>query len=275
MSSGQQPLPSFKGPDKVERKLGLTLPDPMYNSNIPVFEQTFPDNVLKDGDIQDILTDPRRTPRRLIFDTHWIIEGDQGQHGSCNGYAGASVLSKTRYLRGIQDGIVLSGSYVYSWINNNQDNGSALDRGMAELMAHGAPPSKMCPNTMIYRNQTQQFDAEAIKHLGLACYALTSKQGFRSAVALGYLCVVAMQVGNDFMNYKGKGTAPVIKGPGNHAMHVDDAEIIGGVENYDLVNNWNMTWGDLGRGLVTWDAFVTPFTVHQFYVITSTSEAGG
>lgn len=266
-----------------ERRLGLCLPDPTFVCMMPVFEAAMPQNLLTPDQVKQLLTDPSRTPSSDIFDDHWVKEGDQGHPGSCNGWAGASAMSKTRYLRGIQDGLVLSGSYVYSWINNGQDNGSPLDRGMAELAAHGAPAAARCDKNKIYRNQTQQFDAEAMNHLGLNCYAITTRQGLDSAVALRFMVVVALHVGNAFMNYKGKGLIPVVAGIGNHAIHVDDGRLVGQDVQYKPVNNWNLTWGERGYGWTTFDSFKQTMKrvengrqvgVHQFYAITSTQEAG-
>ncbi len=268
------PIPSIVTPDGIERRLGL-IPPEMRVSALPSIESSQPNNLLTPDQIKQLITDPGRTPREQIFsDDHWVVEGDQKSHGSCNGWAGASVLSKTRFLRGITDGLVLSGSYVYSWINNNEDNGSALDRGMAELLAHGAPPASLCDANQIYRKQTQAYDDEAAKHLGLQAYAAETQQGFDSGIALGYLGVVAVQVNNAFSNYKGSGICPTGNGPGNHAIHVDDAKYVNGVLWYHIVNNWNLTWGLRGKGWVTWSAFAQPFKYQTFYLVPATIEAG-
>lgn len=261
----------FDPNDNIIRKLGLLLPDPTYVCSFPVYEDLVPS--YSDSDVKDLLTDPNRVKSRTLFDDHWVVQGNQQQHGSCNGWAGASSLSKARFFSGIKDGLVLSGSYVYSWINNGQDNGSALDRGMAELMAHGAPPASLCDANQIYRNQTSQFDSQAVLHEGLQCYAVKTQAGFNTAVARQDPVVVAVQVGNAFMNYK-TGLIPVVKGPGNHACHVDDARVdTNGTIIYDFVNNWGLSWGTRGRGECTWNIFAQPFGVHQFYAIPAVRES--
>lgn len=257
-----------------QRKLGLWLPKAGRVMAMASFETTMPNNVLDDSAIKRLISDPNRSRRRQFFDDYWMRKGDQGQHGSCNGWAGAMGLSKTRWLRGIRDKLVLSGSYVYSWINGNQDNGSDLYDGMNELMEHGAPPMEQCGPNLIYRSQTSKFDAEARKHLGAECWKAETKQGFRSGIALGFIGIVAVQVAGAFQNFKGPGIIPAYRGPGNHAMHVDDMYYYKGTEVFDTCNNWNVTWGDKGRCLSTWDSFEEPFDIFDFYLIGSSEEAG-
>lgn len=261
----------FLAADGTPYRTGLMLPEPNQLPAASAYESSaFP--ILDEADIRKLITRERK-PRRLIFDDHWVIEGNQKQKSSCNGWAGSAVQSKTRWLRGIQDGAVLSGSYVYSWINNNQDNGSALDRGMAELMSHGAPLASRCNADMIYRKQTQQFDTEAMAHLGLGCYAAKTKQGFRSGLALGFLGVVCLHVAGNFVNFKGENSiVSAYNGVGNHAIHCDDILLLNGTEVYDTVNNWGVNWGFHGRGYTVWDNFAQPFNIHTFYLITSTEE---
>jgi hypothetical protein len=268
-----------------ERRLGLLMPDETNVCAAPFLEDSIPNNILTDDQIMQLITDPGRTAAVDIFDEHWVKEGDQKQHGSCNGWAAGQLLSKTRFKRGLQDGIVMSGSYVYSWINNGQDNGSALDRAMAELQSHGAPPASMCDANKIYRKDTQQFDAEAMKHLGFDAYAIKTKRGLDSALALGFIVGVAVQVNNAFMNYKGQGLIPVSTGNGNHAIHADDIRWNPTTKQYEYrpVNNWNVTWGNRGWGWTTFASFQQTMLrnengqqsgVHQFYTIVSTQEAG-
>lgn len=260
-----------------ERRLGLLLPPQGMVMATPVYEESaYP--ILDDSDITKLITDPNRTPRRQVFDEHWIVEGDQGTHGSCNGWAGASVLSKTRWLRGLRDGLVLSGAYVYSKINGHRDSGSGLDQGMAELTNGGAPPASLVNKNMIYpelyAGVTPNPDQEATKHKGGQLYHCSTKQGFRSGIALGFLGVVAVQVAGGFQSFRGTGIMPAWGGQGNHAVHVDDMMMFNGTEVFDLVNNWNVTWGDRGRAKVTWDSFAQTFPIHSFYLIPTTTEAG-
>ena len=192
---------------------------------------------------------------------------------SCNGYAASGSLAKARFLRGIQDKMKLSGAFIYSLINGGQDNGSALESGLKVIGTHGAPPESLVPWNMIYpKQQPSNAKAEALKHRGLKCYAVQTKQGFRTALAAGFPVIVAVQAGSKFQRLNAQGIASADSGGGNHAIHCDDIRIIGGQEVYDTCNSWDVTYGDQGRVLLTWDSFEQTFGRHTFYAVASTEE---
>ena len=256
----------------MERKLGLLEPAANFVKATRTWET---DNkpLWTDAQIRDVIQDKKRTTSRELFDSHWIKEGDQQDKGSCNGWATASVLSKTRWKQGVRDGIVLSGSYVYSWINGGQDNGSPLDQDIKELTTHGTCPKSMCGPQMIFRNQTKQFDVEAAKYKGLNFLPIDTIQGLKTAVAMGFLVVVAVQVGPHFNKLNSQGILTPDSGNGNHAVHVDDMIVINDKIYFDLVNNWNVTWGQDGRAYVPEEMFTRTIQVHQFWALMSNLEA--
>jgi hypothetical protein len=132
-----------------ERRLGSWENPDDFVCAFPTFENTF--ELWDDQQIRRVITDSNRVPRRKIFGPSWIQ--NQRSHGSCNGYATAGALSRARYLRGIQDKIILSGAFVYSLINGGRDQGSALQAGLKVVETHGAPPESMVTWNMIYPNQ--------------------------------------------------------------------------------------------------------------------------
>ena len=184
----------------------------------------------------------------------------------------AAIASKLRFLRGFHDGLVLSGSYIYSLINGNQDNGSALQDDIGVMTDHGAPSIDSCPNTIIYRSQTTKFDSEASHHKCDVWLPVKTLQGWKSAIYLGALGGSAVDVNSAFMNFHGTGICPHGSGSGNHAVHVDQLVIYQGSLCADSPGNWNETWGDKGRGLFHMDAYANTFPNHQFYVGFSTAE---
>lgn len=252
------------------RRLGsLTVPDG-FVSSFKTFETEHP--VWDDKDIRRAITDPNRRPRRTIFDRRWIL--DQKSHGSCNGFAGAGALSRARYLRGLTDGLLLSGAYLYSLINGGKDNGSALEAGMQALPVHGLPPGKLVTWDMIYPHlQPPNAKAEALKHKGKQLWACQTKQGYRTAVAAGFPCIVAVHAGRNFQNLNQKGISGADNGKGNHAVLTDDMCLVGGTEVFDMANSWNLGFGEDGRSYLTWDSFEQTFGYHTFYAIGSTEEA--
>jgi hypothetical protein len=251
------------------RKMGTLVPMPGFVSAFPQFEASIA--VMDDETIKNIVTDPGRKMGRKAFGDEWIT--DQKSHGSCNGFAGASALSRARYLRGIRDKLILSGSYIYSHINGGRDNGSLLEDGMKELQQYGAPPLAMCPWNMIYRNETKQFDAEAAKRKGFEAYAAGTMQGFKTGLAMGFMGVCAVHVGNNFGNLSAGGVAGIANGPGNHAEAVDNLEWDGSRWLYDIPGSWGLNYAQRGRYYHVDAHFAQTFANHKFYLIRSTEEA--
>ena len=252
------------------RRLGSLAPPEGFVSSFQTFEAEHP--VWEDVDILRVAKDKDRTPRRILFGKDYVQ--NQKSHGSCNGYAAAGALRKASVLRGNIGVPKLSGAFIYSLINGNRDQGSALEDGLEVVQSKGAPPESLVPWNMIYRNQPPQNAAsEALKLLGLACYAVQTKQGFRTALAAGFPVIVALQAGSNFQRLNRSGIIGVDNGRGNHAIHADDICFIGGTEVYDNVNSWDLTYGDQGRGYATWDSYSQTFGTHTFYAIGSTQEA--
>lgn len=194
---------------------------------------------------------------------------------SCNGYAGAGAYAKARYLRGYTDGKLFSGAFLYSLINGGRDQGSSLESGLKALQKTGVCEASTVTWDMIYpRMQPANAKTEAAEHLGYKCYAVQSRQGFRTAVAAGFPVIVAVHAGRNFQRLS-NGIAGVDNGPGNHAVHVDDISLIDGKECYDMQNSWNLSYGENGRAWLTWDSFEQTFGKHTFYAIPSTEEGDG
>lgn len=253
-----------------ERRLGSLLIPDGFVCAFPVYEDE--QTVWDDAQIRKVITDPNRTPRRATFGKKWIQ--NQGSHGSCNGYALAGALAKSRYLRGIQDGLILSGAYPYSKMNGGRDNGSALEDGLKVGQEFGCPPESLVPWSMIYpRMQPANANSEAAKHKAKVCYRAKTLQGLRTGLAQEFTAIVAVHAGGSFQKLNSKGIAGVSSGSGNHAVHVDDLCIVGGTMVYDMANSWGLGYGTEGRAYLTNDTFAGTFRNHAFYLIGSTEEA--
>jgi hypothetical protein len=251
------------------RRLGSLVSMPGFVSSFQTWESEKP--VWDDADIRRVITDPSRTPRRILFGKKWIQ--NQRSHGSCNGYAASGALSKARWLRGITDALLLSGAFIYSLINGGRDNGSQLEHGLRVIQTDGAPPESLVPWNMIYpRQQPSNAKAEALKRRGLDCYAAQTMQGFRTGIAAGYTGIVAVHAGRNFQRLNQHGIAGVDSGRGNHAVHVDDLVIKNGTELFDHAGSWDLHYGEEGRSYLHRDSFAQTFGTHTFYLIGSTEE---
>lgn len=260
-------IEEFQGLDgEIRRPGSLILPEG-FVSSFPPYAGDAETPVWEDKDIKRVISDPNR--RDITKVVPFSVYGtNQGSTSACNGWAGANAVTVTRKLTGIDDGWVGSGSYVYSKINGGRDNGSMLEDGLKAIQTYGVASRKTVPSDSIYTSQyPKSADVEAKDNRGLQCYRVTSKQAFRTALAIGWVGIVAMHVGNKFVNFRGTGVAPLANGKGNHAVLVTDLRLVNGTEHYITDNSWGISWGDTGRCRLVWDHFAQTFTTHAFYVV--------
>lgn len=227
--------------------------------------------VWDDAEIRRVITSPNRVPRRAVFGPSWVQ--NQRSPGSCNGYALGGGLSKARWVRGIQDKLLLSGAFPYSLMNGGRDNGSMLGDGLQIVETFGSCPESLVPWDQIYPHlQPANAKSEAAKHKGLVCYAAETLQGLRTGLAKGMIAIVAVHAGSNFQKLNSQGIAMVDSGRGNHAVHIDDLCMIAGTEVFDMQNSWGTQYGKNGRAYLTADSFAQTFGTHTFYLIGSTEE---
>jgi hypothetical protein len=225
-----------------------------------------------DEEIRKAITDPNRKPSRKMFDSTWMC--DQLSYGSCNGWGTSGVIARGRYRRGFRDGLKkLSGSYMYAWMNGNQDNGSMLSDGLKVAEEHGAPPLSLVPANLIYRKQMPAgADAAAAKHKGFKLRPVKTIRGLRTALAKQWPCVVAVHAGGNFQRLDSNGIAGADNGRGNHSVCVDDLCIVAGKEVFDMANSWGVQYGQQGRAYLTLKTFEQTFGVHTFWTLPTTQE---
>lgn len=255
---------------EVRRCGSWPVPD-NFVSAFKTFEAEFP--VWNDGQIKAALTDPDRRVARKIFGPEWIT--DQKSTSACNGWAASNAYSRARYLGGLQDGKIFSGSYVYSWINGGRDSGSALEDGLVQQTQRGNVLRDRCPWNMIYRSQTKQFDAEAVLNKAVDAYAVQTIQGLRTAGAAGFMLITAIQAGATWERLNTRGISGVDSGRGNHAVCADDMLLLpDGTEVFDTIMDWGLKHGQQGKTYCTVEHYKQTFGVHQFYAI-PTGQWGG
>jgi len=222
--------------------------------------------------LEEIYGDPKRTKARVLFDAKQYIKS-QGKLGSCNGYAGAKSLEKARVKRGLPH-IALSGEGLYAQINGGQDHGSLLDKGMQALCDNGIPPEEMVAHEEFLWSRVSSEAKDACKRFkAFECYRADSEDELSSGLAAGFLGVIAVHVTNGFTTLDSAGRVTPTDGPGNHAVGVDDFRIFNGNIEYDMVNSWGLTYGEQGRGWVSWTRHLrTTSRNHAFYLIRSTMD---
>lgn len=240
---------------------------------LPRFAAALPHLQYTDSQILQILNNPGRVPASQTFDTHWVVKGDQKQHGSCGGFGLASSASKLRWRQGYRDGLVLSGSWLYAHMNNGQDNGSNPADDIQVLTTYGAPSVDTVDADMIFMNQMPAGAAqEAFRHKGLDMYNAETEQEVKSALAADLPVVVVVQVAGQFQNYNGQGLLPAYRGQGDHIVHCDDLKYVNNQWIYPGANNWGISWGNQGRFEAGWSSFAQTMQTFPFVVVASMQE---
>lgn len=210
----------------------------------------------------------KRRARDLFPNRDYIK--DQKSHGSCNGQAAAGATERARVRRG-QKHVKLSGTSMYSLINDGQDNGSALEDGMAKLDV-GFLTEDECKWNDIYKDPRGTDPRRKLYRASSEeCYQCDTELELATGLVCDFDAVVAVHAGNNFMRLDSRGIAGSDRGGGNHAVGVDDIEFIGNTATYDMYNSWNLTYGEDGRARLTWNQHLAgTVNNHRFYLIRST-----
>lgn len=259
-----------------ERRLGLLQPPPGYEDDAPLLTATPGFRTWSKQEIEDFIRAKPYGKRRNIFTPDWMQ--DQKGHGSCNACADAYAERKAQFLRGRHDTPMLNWEFLYAQINGGRDNGSLLKDGMNAAQSVGMPILDRTRHKIgagrIYKNQfTPEEYAAAQLNRATKAVAVNDELTLATAVLSGFPAVVAVHVGGSFTRITPAGFAGSDGGAGNHAVHVDDVEIINGELAFDHQGSWGTNMHDQGRAYLTWRShFTTTIKYHVFWVLLSTND---
>lgn len=218
-------------------------------------------------------------PERIDLSARFPTPGDQGEQGSCVGwavgYAARSYYAVIREGRSRnQRDAIPSPAYIYGAIKlpGNCDTGSLITRALDLLTRDGAlslaryPYSdRQCPAPI--RVASPQFRIANWR-------ALTIGQidDAKGALAKGHPVIIGSRLTAEFKRLRGdvvwNGQGAVE--PGGHAM-----ALVGYDERrqaFKLINSWGTKWGDGGFGWISYDAYRR--LVVQAYVMDVTAGPG-
>jgi hypothetical protein len=247
--------------------LGLQIPETKPLTFAPLGDAV---STMTMDEVKGHLSDRKRIVERFPNEK-WII--NQGQIGSCNGWAGARALSLLRVMEGMEP-VWLSGSNLYAQINGGRDMGSMLDDGMNALMRDG-----VCPRDYQGHTEWQRISPEAAAQMAnykaLECHRVDSELELATALLLGFQCVVAVHCNKRFWSMLDSNAIlnRANDGPGNHSVSVDDLTLINGRLCFDMANSHGRNYGDGGRAYLTWaDHLARTNQYHDFYAIRSATK---
>jgi hypothetical protein len=229
--------------------------------------------VLSKDAIAKILNEPSRKAGRDRWEAVVWIK-NQGRRGSCNAYACASLLEKTRVIRG-QQNVKLGPEWLYAQINGGRDRGSLLKDGIQAMERLGVPRSELVPYESYLRSQQKAEateDAKRFRILKDEYFGISSEEELATALAMNFMCLVACHVTNAWMKLDSDGVVGATDGVGNHAIHLDDVRISStGEYQFDHAGSWGTRYGQSGRGWTTWRRhYKTTVRYHQFVAVRST-----
>lgn len=239
------------------------------------FEDQF--EVWDDATIRDVVKAKESAYKFLKSTGFWDVftkKANQQNTNACNGWLDANAMTLARYLGGITDGVVFSGAYNYSLINGGVDQGSNLSDGYQTSTENGYVPVELCPWNMIYRRQTQQFDAIAAKNKAVDPFPARTLQGFKTGLAKGFMGGCAIQVGSNTERLDANGTAGVTRGPGNHAVCAFDIQLVNDAFQFPTYLDWGPQHGRDGWIGLTEAHFAQTFANHMFWLM-PVGQAGG
>lgn len=239
----------------------------------PTFEQVFADQVeqLNEAELLKIAKSGKLRGDR--FGDEFTL--DQGSFGSCNPTAAAGCQMRMEVISGRRL-TILSGAYLYGYINGGRDSGSMTADSMTGAVNIGFASLATCPRDKIHGRgfDERQAKAEALTHRGFESYPVRTRLGRFTALAKGFFLVVVVQAGSKFSRINSDGLAGVDRGSGNHAVLCEGLSAVNNELIADGRNSWGLGYGNRGRMGLTEEHFEQTNDQHVMWALRSTQGGG-
>lgn len=216
--------------------------------------------------------------RKQFADSRWRI--NQLQRGSCASAATTLALYRALALAGRDDIPPLAWEFLYAQVNGGRDNGSLLEDNMKAVTEVGIPPLDLQRHPVNRHIQKRDYSSEdyrdAANWVATNCFTIDSEDQLCTLLLSGQgAAVVAVDVDNSFMQMDSRGIAGGGDGVGNHAVCVDDVELIDGEPAFDNDGSWGQNVHEGGRVYLTWKRHFrrTP-QFHRFFAIMAGNNPG-
>lgn len=201
---------------------------------------------------------------------------DQNGIGQCNADAQTAAAEYIGLQMGL-DFVQLSAADLYDRINGGADNGSLLERGMAEMLARGVGTAATC-GTLWRRGMKNASAEERRQYMTTEAYLCPTFAHCMSAVLSGFALVSGIMWYDNF-DTDAEGWLPLSgRGrPGGHAVfgYKPTARMIGGRTVYGIwhQNSWTTRFGMGGRCVFASSLYSGP--VGGWWALRQMTDRGG
>ncbi|MBN2231661.1 MAG: C39 family peptidase [Deltaproteobacteria bacterium] len=222
-------------------------------------------------------------PTSMDLSANFPAVGDQGNQGSCVGWATAYAL-KT-YHEKVEEawalntpGHLFSPAYVYNQINGGQDLGSYINEALDLAVSQGIATLATMPysDTDYNTQPSGQARAEAAYFKANSWFRVNDTSQIKASIANRKPVVAGITVYNDLMNLQG-GNSVYNTATGNpqggHAVTIVgyDDNRYGGA--FKFINSWGRSWGDNGYFWMPY-SFAANGIMTQAYVLEDAENTG-
>ncbi len=201
--------------------------------------------------------------------------GDQGNQGSCVGWATAYAMKTYQENAERKWGVAtkehqFSPAFIYNQIRLGPtcEGGTYYTDALNLLTRYGAATLSMFPYdaarcsalpTPLVKQSAEAFRIASWRRVNTA-----DETEVKTHLAGGFPVLVGMPVDQAFMNLRGEGIYQGLSGPilGGHAMAVTGYDDSKGA--FEVLNSWGTAWGHRGRGWLSYAGFRQ--TVREGYV---------
>ena len=213
-------------------------------------------------------------PIKVDLSKYFPKPGDQGQLGSCTGWA-VGYAARSYYSAKVEDHpksnphFIASPEYVYLAAKKTNDcsQGSAIPDALDVLKAGAISVSKypFAKQTCAELPQSLRSEATELKITDWRAVNFNSADNIKGELAQGNPVIVGMSLDKGFFNYRGSNVLH-LAGPnveGGHAVTItgyDDQ-----LQAFRIINSWGTGWGDKGYAWLAYDSVLK--NLNQSYVM--------
>lgn len=264
------PAPVIEDANGNERRLGLILPK-TYPAELPRLTAMPGFRVWSRVEIEDAIRTKPFKARSYFTPDKWLE--NQKNRGSCCPTATTAASRKAAHYAGANNVPRLAAEFLYAQVNRGSDNGAVLDETMKAVQEIGQivrdDARHPFNRDILKKNYSPEEYMAAKAWRAGTCYQVDDEIELASLVlSKAGGAVVAVDVDDAFMKLNANGFCGSGSGPGNHAVNVDDCEIINGELAFDMPNSWGVEYGDDGRAYLSWSRhFRNPHRYHKFFVV--------